>query len=251
MATHTHTHTHNTHTHTHNTHNTHTHTTHTQHTHNTHTHKTHTHNTHNTHTHTTHTQHTHIMHTHMYTRTHTYKHVHPYTHKYATLATYCIKILISNYNYYAAIIITNGPQDTTVCMNAIAECDCGFSGANPDHVFPDWIIIYRSDTGSVISNFTVDSTDIVHRPKNGLQWSPDLTSGDNNAPNSKLLVGPVNKTHNQSSYQCIFQTYSDVISSSVGTMTVVGKQKKTATNMCIAMQLFSCIRCTISYDQCG
>ena len=32
----------------------------------------------------------------------------------------------------------------------------------------------------------------------------DLTSGDNNATNSKLLVGPVNMSHNQSSYQCIF-----------------------------------------------
>ena len=38
---------------------------------------------------------------------------------------------------------------------------------------------------------------------NGLQWVPDLTSGDNNATNSKLVVGPVNMTHNQSSYQCV------------------------------------------------
>ena len=107
-----------------------------------------------------------------------------------------------------------------MCMNAIAECNCGFSGANPDHVFPEWRIIYRSDTGSII---TVDSEDIVHRPMNGLQWSPDLTSGGNSAPNSKLLVGPVNKTHNQSSYQCIFPVLSGDVTSSVGTMTVVGK----------------------------
>ena len=119
--------------------------------------------------------------------------------------------------------ITNGPQDTTACMNAMAACDCGFSGANPNHLFPEWRIIYRSDTGSIISNFTIDSKDILDRYMNGLQWSPDLTSGDNSAPNSKLLVGPVNKTHNQSSYQCIFPTLSGPIISSVGTMTVVGK----------------------------
>ena len=50
------------------------------------------------------------------------------------------------------LIISNGPQDTTVCMNIVAACDCGFSGASPHHVFPEWRIIYRSDTGSVISN---------------------------------------------------------------------------------------------------
>ena len=100
--------------------------------------------------------------------------------------------------------ITNGPQDTTVCMNTMAECDCGFTGANPIRVFPEWRIIYRSDNGSIVSNFTVDGEDIILRPMSGLQWIPDLTSGDNSATNSKLLVGPVNKTHNQSSYQCIF-----------------------------------------------
>ena len=126
--------------------------------------------------------------------------------------------------------INNGPQDTTVCMNTVAECDCGFSGANPYHVFPEWRIIYRSDTGSIISNFTVDSEDILLRPMNGLQWSLDLTSGENNAPNSKLLVGPVNKTYNQSSYQCIIPTISGRIISSVGTMTVVGKANNNCSN---------------------
>ena len=125
---------------------------------------------------------------------------------------------------FVDIRIVSEPQDTRVCLNAVAEMDCGFIGANPDNVFPEWRIIYRSDTGSVISNFTVDSGDIVRRPMNGLQWSPDLTSGGNNAPNSKLLVGPVNRTHNQSSYQCIFDTgLIDPSISEVGTLQVVGK----------------------------
>ena len=119
--------------------------------------------------------------------------------------------------------ITNGPQDTTVCMNAMAECNCGFTGTDPNFIVPDWRIVFRSDDGSVISNDTINGIDILIRLINGLQWLPDLTSGDNNAPNSKLLVGPVNMTHNQSSYQCLFATFSGSVISSVGTITVVGK----------------------------
>ena len=128
--------------------------------------------------------------------------------------------------HIVGIFITNGPQDTTVCMNATAECDCGFtdSEADPYLAIPNWRVVLKSDNGSIISNKTIDGHDIDNRLINGLQWVPDLTSGDNNAPNSKLLVGPVNMTHNQSSYQCIFELpASDTVISSVGTMTVVGK----------------------------
>ena len=111
-----------------------------------------------------------------------------------------------------------------MCMNAIAECDCGFAGADPYFAIPNWMIVLRSDDGSIISNNTIDGDDIENRLINGLQWAPDLTSGDNNAPNSKLLVGPVNMTHNQSSYQCIFNGVNDnSVISNMGTMTVVGK----------------------------
>ena len=122
------------------------------------------------------------------------------------------------------LIITNGPQDTTVCMNAMAECNCGFTGASPNFAVPNWRIVFRSDDGSVISNDTLDGDDIADRLINGLQWLPDLTSGDNNGTNSKLLVGPVNMTHNQSSYQCFFtSSVGSSIISSVGTITIVGK----------------------------
>ena len=126
---------------------------------------------------------------------------------------------------FIGLSITNGPQDTTVCMNTIAECDCGFSGASPHTTVPSWRIILRNDDGSVVSNVTHNGFGIIDEHINGLQWSPDQNSGDNNAPNSKLLVGPVNKTHNQSSYQCIFVTTRGSIISSVGTITVVGKTK--------------------------
>ena len=131
-------------------------------------------------------------------------------------------------------------------MHAIAECDCGFSGASPHTTLPSWRIILRKDDGNVISNVTHSGLDIVRGHINGLQWLFDETSGDNNAPNSKLLVGPVNKTHNQSSYQCVIPTTRSLIISSVGTITVVGKTNDNSIT-------FSCLanRSTISYHQCG
>ena len=111
-----------------------------------------------------------------------------------------------------------------MCMNAIAECDCGFSGASPHTTIPKWRIILRNDNGSVVSDVTHNGFDIGQEHINGIQWSPDETSGDNTSPNSKLLVGPVNKTHNQSSYQCIFETTSGLVLSSVGTITIMGKE---------------------------
>ena len=110
-----------------------------------------------------------------------------------------------------------------MCINVMAECYCGFTGVNANFVRPNWRITFRSDDGSIVSNDTVDGDDIVSGLINGLQWVPDLTSGDNNATNSKLLVGPVNMTHNQSSYQCIFRSQDGLIVSNVGIMTVVGK----------------------------
>ena len=113
-------------------------------------------------------------------------------------------------------------------MNVMTNFYCGFTGTDPNFVVPSWRIVIRSDNGSIVSNDTVSSEDISNERINGLQWVPDLTSGDNNATNSKLLVGPVNMTHNQSSYQCIFAIVGGSVISSVGTMTVVGK-----TNCCI------------------
>ena len=61
---------------------------------------------------------------------------------------------------------------------------------------------------------------------NGLQWMADFDSGINNAPNSHLLVGPVNMTLHRSSYQCMFSFAREgglvTVVSNVGTMTVVG-----------------------------
>ena len=115
----------------------------------------------------------------------------------------------------------------TVCINTVAGINCGFTGASPSSAIPDWNITFRNDTGSVISSGIIGGVDILLLFINGLQWLPDLTNGINNSPNSQLLVGPVNMTHNQSSYQCMFTIFREgslnTLMSSIGTMTVLGK----------------------------
>ena len=60
-------------------------------------------------------------------------------------------------------IITNGPEDTTVCMNAIAEFYCGFTGTDPNFAIPNWRIVFRNDDGSTISNDIFNGEDILNR----------------------------------------------------------------------------------------
>ena len=128
---------------------------------------------------------------------------------------------------YIGFSITNPPQNVTVYINDVAEINCGFTGADPILVIPNWIIIMRNDDGSIVSNETVLGSAIASNRFNGYVWAPDVNGGANNAPNSKLLFGPVNKTHNQSSFQCIFASSQNEIlaMSSIGTITVVGKIK--------------------------
>ena len=113
----------------------------------------------------------------------------------------------------------------------MANFTCGFSGTrtNPATAIPDWIIFTRATDGSV-SNVTIDGGEIVDRKHNGFRWQVGQTSVTS-SPNSRLVFGPVNMTHNQSSYQCVFKI-SEIINgsfqrqtvkSSVGTLTVVGK----------------------------
>ena len=147
----------------------------------------------------------------------------------------CIQPLPSAMTYSHLCIleftITNGPQDTTVCMNDRAGCTCGFDGVSTSSTIPDWIIVTRSSDGSVISNVTIDGEDIIDNKHDGLVWQFGNTT-TTSSPNSKLVVGPVDETHNQSSYQCVFRLIDNVdgspqnriVKSSVGILTVVGKK---------------------------
>ena len=132
-----------------------------------------------------------------------------------------INVLLHD-NIIVALEITNGPMDTTVCTGSVVNISCGFINGDPNIVVPDWEIVRRSDDGNVISNMTITGRNIINNDNDGLEWVADTTSGVNMSPNSRLVVGPVDETYNQSSYQCIFTIISGDIESSIGTLTVVG-----------------------------
>ena len=147
-------------------------------------------------------------------------------------------------NIIVALEITNGPMDTTVCTGSVANISCGFINGDPNIVVPEWGIVRRSDDGSVISNMTVNGLDIIRNTNDGLEWVADLTSGDDMSPNSRLLVGPVDETYNQSSYQCFFTVISGAVESSIGTLTVTGMYVYTYVSMKICV-FCMCIRLTV------
>ena len=117
--------------------------------------------------------------------------------------------------------ITNGPLDTTVCNGSIASISCGYVHVDPNFIVPEWSIV--DDEGNVM---TITGVNIISNTDDGLEWLQDTTSGDNNATNSRLLVGPVDETDNHSSYQCIVSTFLSgtvrSVRSSIGTLTVAG-----------------------------
>ena len=133
---------------------------------------------------------------------------------------------------FSEFVITSGPEDTKVCMNDMAVCTCGFEGTtlNPATTIPDWIIITRATDGSVISNVTIDGEEIVDNKHDGLRWVINQINATS-SPDSRLMFGPVNMTHNQSSYQCVFKISTPIngliqrqsVMSSIGTLTVLGE----------------------------
>lgn len=127
-------------------------------------------------------------------------------------------------------MIVNGPTDIVVHTGTIGIISCGFVNASNQFV-PNWNIVTRSDSGSVTSNMTVNTVQINSDNNNGnpdgLVYEHDLTSGPMNATNSRLLVGPVDQTYNQSSYQCSFLLAGGTVVSTSGTLTVAGEYKIT------------------------
>ena len=115
------------------------------------------------------------------------------------------------------VMITNPPMDVTVCMRSTANITCGYIGADPTVVEPTWRI-NRTDNGSALLPVATINADNDSGNDDGLVWSPDLTSGLNNASGSVLVVGPVDETDDQSTYQCVF----GVIMPEPGTITVAG-----------------------------
>ena len=117
------------------------------------------------------------------------------------------------------MVITNGPQNTTVCVNQFANIQCGFNGADPVVTVPNWHIIKRNSNGAIIFDETISGTEIIRDTDDGLEWIADQM----NPNNSVLRVGPVGRNDDQSSYQCIFATLVDNIPSEMGMLTVLGE----------------------------
>ena len=137
-----------------------------------------------------------------------------------------------------ALVITNGPTNLTVCSGTNAEISCGFTGvSDPFNTLPDWRIIKRNNDGHIISNETVPVIDINANQTDGLAFRIITynRNGITSANNSYLLVGPVDDTYNNTSYQCIFTINDTIIESdTAGTITVIGKHVYSYTYcMCI------------------
>ena len=71
------------------------------------------------------------------------------------------------------MIITNGPQDSTVCVNQFVNYSCGFTGADPNMVVPNWHIIKRNRNGVVVSDETISGNEIITDTNDVLQLIAD------------------------------------------------------------------------------
>ena len=110
-------------------------------------------------------------------------------------------------------------MNVTVCNGSVAEVSCDFTGA-PDafNTRPDWRIIKRNNDGHVISNKTVNA---AINKSDGLVFCREMLN--NNSGIERLLVGPVNGTYSNTSYQCIFTINNTITeSSTIGIITVIG-----------------------------
>ena len=119
-------------------------------------------------------------------------------------------------------MITNGPMNVTVCSGAKAEMSCELSSAF--QTSPNWRIIKRNNSSNVISNKTLTEVDIANDHFDGLKGKDKPL---NDYMVFSLIVGPVDKSYNNTSYQCIFTIKgtnngtSNIIESTVGTITVI------------------------------
>ena len=113
-------------------------------------------------------------------------------------------------------------MNVTVCSGTKAKISCGYAGANPFKIKPNWRIIKRNNNGSVISNVIVSADDVFDDKIDGLEFII-VAKDDTKAKRSYLSVGPVNDTYNNTSYQCIFTINDTIIESdTAGTITVIG-----------------------------
>ena len=116
-------------------------------------------------------------------------------------------------------------MNVTVCSGTKAKISCGFTGVyDPLRIRPNWRIIKKNNSGSVISNETVSGVDILYNKADGFEFVYIIYINDANR--SYLSVGPVDDTYNNTSYQCILTINDNIIESdTAGTITVIGMYK--------------------------
>ena len=125
-----------------------------------------------------------------------------------------------------ALEIINGPSGITVHSGEIANISCGFVGAPANTTIPDWAVAKKNALG-IFSTKIISSSEIVNNHIKGFKWE---AGGVNNSANSKLLVGPVDRTYNGSIYQCMFSFHGGSINSSFGVLVVIGKNTNSTPN---------------------
>ena len=112
-------------------------------------------------------------------------------------------------------------MNVTTCIGSVAEISCDYTGVDPFNTRPDWRIIKRNNEGFVISNETVDAAIIRLNKTDSLLFRTEVLI--NYSVIGRLLVGPVDDTYNNTSYQCVFTINDTIIESDTsGTVTVVG-----------------------------
>ena len=113
-------------------------------------------------------------------------------------------------------------MNVTVCSGTKANISCGYTGVSDlFEARPDWRIIKRNNNGYITSNATVSADDVFDDKNDGLEFI--IVKRKKAARHSYLLVGPVDDTYNNTSYQCIFTINDTIIESdTAGTITVIG-----------------------------
>ena len=123
------------------------------------------------------------------------------------------------YVNYTVAEITNSPVNTKVCSGDIVNIPCGFTSSDPAGVIIQWRRRIIHENGNVVEK-NITAFNIIDKVDD-LQWFFFL----NNSKNSYLSVGPVNETHDQSTYQCIISKQNgNIIVSNTGTLTVAGER---------------------------
>ena len=119
------------------------------------------------------------------------------------------------------VVITRDPSNIDVCIGDTVNMPCGFTGADPRVTIPDWMRTIRNDDGTM-RTIQISANELLQGSYPDHRWIPDLTSGVSNSFRSRLEIGPVDQSYNQSVYVCSFLTVNGTVYSNPGILTIIG-----------------------------